>query len=98
MRGAKHAIVKMRIGDGFAAIEEGRRAAVPPRGGVGIVYACGIPVLALLGGLTLQQAAAGSAIFLPGDLIKAAIAASVAMFVKRGYPIIAPRVRPNDHA
>lgn len=67
-------------------------------GGVGLVYACGIPVLALLGGLTLQQAAAGSAIFLPGDLIKAAIAASVAMFVKRGYPIIAPRVSPNDRA
>ncbi|MBX2805910.1 MAG: biotin transporter BioY [Hyphomicrobiales bacterium] len=57
-------------------------------GGIGVVYLIGIPVLAAIAGLSLSAAIAGSALFIPGDLIKAALAASVAMFVKRGYPII----------
>jgi biotin transport system substrate-specific component len=57
-------------------------------GGIGVVYLIGIPVLALIAGLSLPAAISGSAIFIPGDLIKAGLAASVAMFVKRGYPII----------
>ncbi len=60
-------------------------------GGILTVYAIGIPVLAILADLSLAAAAAGSAIFIPGDLVKAGLAASVAMFVKRGYPIISPR-------
>jgi biotin transport system substrate-specific component len=59
-------------------------------GGIGVIYICGIPVLALLADLSLPAAIAGSAIFIPGDLIKAGLAASIAMFVKRGYPIISP--------
>jgi biotin transporter BioY len=35
----------------------------------------------------------GAGIFILGDLIKAALAASVAMFVKRGYPVISSRNR-----
>jgi biotin transport system substrate-specific component len=57
-------------------------------GGIGVVYLIGIPVLTAIAGLSLPAAAAGSAVFIPGDLIKAGLAASVAMFVKRGYPII----------
>jgi biotin transport system substrate-specific component len=57
-------------------------------GGIGIVYALGIPVLALAAGLPLAKAASLSAVFLPGDVLKAALAAAVALFVKRGYPLI----------
>ena len=60
-------------------------------GGICVVYALGIPVLAAIAGLSLWNAAAGSLVFLPGDLAKAALAASVAMFVKRGYPVIEGR-------
>jgi len=53
-----------------------------------VVYAVGIPGVALIGDLSLVQAAAGSAVFIPGDLIKAGIAALAAVFVRRGYPLI----------
>jgi len=66
-------------------------------GGIGIVYAIGIPVLSLIAGLTLRAAAVSALAFLPGDLLKAALAASVAMFVKRGYPLIEAR-RASGHA
>lgn len=57
-------------------------------GGIGVVYMIGIPVLAAIAHITLLDAIFGSAIFIPGDLVKAGLAASVAMFVKRGYPMI----------
>ncbi len=57
-------------------------------GGIGVVYAIGIPGVALMGDLSLVQAAAGSALFVPGDIIKAGIAAMAAVFVRRGYPLI----------
>jgi biotin transport system substrate-specific component len=57
-------------------------------GGIGVVYLIGIPWLALAADLTLVQAAAGSAAFIPGDLIKAAVAAGIADVVRRGYPVI----------
>ena len=60
-------------------------------GGIVVVYAIGIPVLALIAGLSLRSAAASSMVFLPGDVLKAALAASVAIFVKRGYPVIDAR-------
>lgn len=55
-------------------------------GGIVTVYAIGIPWLAIVGGLSLGEAAVGSLAFLPGDLIKAAIATSVARTVRRSYP------------
>jgi biotin transport system substrate-specific component len=67
-------------------------------GGVVVLYAFGIPVLSLMTGTALLTAAAGSAIFLPGDVIKAALAASLAMFVKRGYPVIGIRKDPDSPA
>jgi len=60
-------------------------------GGIMLLYACGIPALAIVTGATLQTAALGSLIFIPGDLVKAGLAASAAMFVKRGYPLIGER-------
>lgn len=57
-------------------------------GGIGVVYALGIPGMALAGGLPLVKAATLAGAFIPGDLIKAGLAAAVAMFVKRGFPLI----------
>lgn len=60
-------------------------------GGVVLVYLVGIPWLAAVAGLSLGQAALGSAAFLPGDMFKAAVAASVAVTLKRAFPLIEPR-------
>lgn len=56
-------------------------------GGIGVVYALGIPVLAFISDLALGDAALASAAFLPGDLIKAGLASVVAASVRRAYPI-----------
>lgn len=55
-------------------------------GGILTVYAFGIPGLALMTDLTLPKAAVASAVFIPGDLIKAAVTALVAQTVARGLP------------
>ena len=57
-------------------------------GGIGVVYAIGIPWLAVVANMELGKAIAGSAIFVPGDVIKADVAAIAAMIVKRSYPLI----------
>jgi biotin transport system substrate-specific component len=67
-------------------------------GGIVVLYAIGIPALSLISGAPLLTAAAGSVVFLPGDLIKAALAASLAMFVKRGYPVINSGKKPGRSA
>ncbi|RGA00507.1 biotin transporter BioY [Microbispora triticiradicis] len=61
-------------------------------GGVGVVYLCGIPVQALVTGLSLGKTALLSAAFLPGDLIKAVLAAVVARGTQRAYPDAVPAV------
>lgn len=62
-------------------------------GGIGAVYLIGVPWLAAVANLSLLQAATGSAAFLPGDLIKAAVAALICVTVKRAYPVIGEHVR-----
>lgn len=57
-------------------------------GGVGVLYAIGIPWLAALAG---SETALASIAFLPGDAIKTVIAALVAVTVKRAYPLITIR-------
>jgi biotin transport system substrate-specific component len=57
-------------------------------GGVVLLYALGIPVISLVTGVPLSAAALGSVTFLPGDMLKAVLAAAAGMFVKRGYPLI----------
>ena len=58
-------------------------------GGVLVLHAIGIPVLAFVTGSF--QVAMGAAAFLPGDVIKCVLVALIAIFVKRGYPLIEPR-------
>lgn len=60
-------------------------------GGIGVVYLLGIPWLAVVAALPIDKAFFGSVVFIPGDLIKAGIAATVIMGVKRGYPLIVQR-------
>jgi biotin transport system substrate-specific component len=55
-------------------------------GGILVLYAIGVPVLMIVTGST--TAALGAAAFLPGDVLKAVLAALIAIFVKRGYPLI----------
>lgn len=55
-------------------------------GGIGVIYAFGIPGLVVMTDLTVAKAAMGSAVYLPGDLVKVAIAAVVAQTVARGLP------------
>lgn len=74
-----------------------RAFAINILGGVVVLYALGIPWLAFTLGAPLWQAAAGSAVFIPGDLLKAAIAASLALTLRRAYPLVpvAERTGPN---
>lgn len=61
-------------------------------GGIILIYACGIPWLAATTELSLFKALLVSANYVPGDVIKVAAAAVVAVAVKRAYPIIRPAV------
>jgi biotin transport system substrate-specific component len=60
-------------------------------GGIAVIYTFGIGWLVLMVGADPLAVVTGSAAFIPGDLIKAGIAAFVAVTVKRSYPIIARR-------
>ena len=62
-------------------------------GGIVVIYAIGVPVSAAVTGTSLGAAVIGSFVFLPGDLVKAVIAAVVADQVRRSYPIVEPRDR-----
>jgi biotin transport system substrate-specific component len=55
-------------------------------GGILVLYAVGVPVLMIVTGSA--SAAIGAAAFIPGDILKAVLAALIAIFVKRGYPLI----------
>jgi biotin transport system substrate-specific component len=55
-------------------------------GGMAVIYAIGIPVQALITHNSLGKAALASAVFLPGDLIKVAITATITMTLWRAYP------------
>jgi len=55
-------------------------------GGILVIHACGVAWLVFKLGLTPAKAWAGDAVFLPGDLLKAVLAALIAVAVVRGYP------------
>ncbi|UNK72304.1 biotin transporter BioY [Microbacterium sp. H1-D42] len=55
-------------------------------GGILVVYLFGIPVQAWVTGVPLDLTALSSLAFLPGDLIKAAIATVLAVALRRAYP------------
>ena len=62
-------------------------------GGIVLIYAIGVPVSAAVLDAPLGATLAGSAAFLPGDLVKAILAAAAAVQVRRSYPIVEPRDR-----
>lgn len=57
-------------------------------GGIAVVYAFGVPWLAAVTKMDLANAAMAVAVFLPGDLIKAVVAAWVATRVERVWPVL----------
>jgi len=57
-------------------------------GGIGVMYAIGIPWITMRTGVPLGAAAAGSALFIPGDVVKAVLAAGVATNLRRARVIL----------
>jgi biotin transport system substrate-specific component len=58
-------------------------------GGIAVIYAIGVPVLAVVANLSPRAAiVAGALPFLIGDAIKAVVAAAIAVQVRRSYPVI----------
>ncbi|AZY51956.1 biotin transporter BioY [Bordetella avium] len=57
-------------------------------GGVAAVYAVGVPWLAAVTQMGLAKAALAVVVFLPGDLVKALVAAWVAWRVERVWPLL----------
>jgi biotin transport system substrate-specific component len=55
-------------------------------GGIIVMYACGIPLQALITRMSLPDTFLTSLVFLPGDLIKAALTTAVTMTLVRAYP------------
>ena len=60
-------------------------------GGVVVLYAFGIPYSAFAANASLSKALYGSLIYLPGDAIKAFVAALVGRAVMVGYPLLPQR-------
>ena len=65
-------------------------------GGIGVVYLVGVPWFALFSDVDPFTAFMSSAIaFIPGDLVKAAVATAAIISVKRAYPLISSRSPAN---
>ncbi|SON54535.1 Biotin ECF transporter S component BioY [Hartmannibacter diazotrophicus] len=56
-------------------------------GGIGVVYALGIPWLAFVANAPIVKMAYGNLAFIPGDVVKAVLAALIANSVARVYPL-----------
>jgi biotin transport system substrate-specific component len=55
-------------------------------GGLLVVHVCGVVGLVYIANLSWEQAALGTLVFVPGDVIKCALAATVVHTVARGLP------------
>ena len=66
-------------------------------GGIAVIYAIGIPFTSLYADIPLSVSATGSLAFIPGDVVKALIAALVADGVRRSYPVIELPARQPAH-
>jgi biotin transport system substrate-specific component len=66
-------------------------------GGIVVVYAIGIPFTSVYADIPLSTSFVGSFLFIPGDLVKALIAALVAVSVRRAYPVIELPARQPVH-
>jgi biotin transport system substrate-specific component len=60
-------------------------------GGIVLIYAVGVPWIAIMAGIDLSKGAIGSAGFLPGDAIKVLLAMLIARAVRRAYPTLEAR-------
>lgn len=58
-------------------------------GGIGAIYLIGVPWMAVVADLSLIQAIVASLAFVPGDIIKAVIAAAALRTLRRAIPVIA---------
>lgn len=67
-------------------------------GGIVVIYAIGIPFTSVYADVSLSASFVGSFSFLPGDLVKAFIAALVADGVRRSYPVIELPARQPAHS
>jgi biotin transport system substrate-specific component len=65
-------------------------------GGIVVLYAAGIAGIALVAGVSVQAAAVSTWIFIPGDLVKAVLAALVARGVHAAYPGLLGRQRVTE--
>ncbi|MDQ1124312.1 biotin transporter BioY [Microbacterium trichothecenolyticum] len=63
-----------------------RTALAMVAGGIGAIYALGIPVQSLVTRLPLAETALSSLVFVPGDLLKAALATVIVTALVRAYP------------
>ncbi len=82
-------VIGWMIERSWSRLDVWRAFVINALGGIGVMYACGIPWIAVAAEISLWQAFIGTMGFAPGDVIKAAVAAFVAVTVKRSYPIIA---------
>lgn len=55
-------------------------------GGIGVVYALGIPVQSFVTRLSLGETFLQSLVFVPGDLVKVVLATIITMTLARAYP------------
>lgn len=60
-------------------------------GGIGVLHLIGMPWVSLVAGTPFAVVATGSLAFLPGDLLKAGVAALAARAVLAGYPLLPHR-------
>lgn len=67
-------------------------------GGIVVLYAFGIAGIALIGDVPVGAAVVSTWIFVPGDLVKAVLAAVVARGVHAGYPGLLGAGRGRDRA
>jgi biotin transport system substrate-specific component len=65
-------------------------------GGILVVYAFGVPVQSLVTRLPLAETALTSLVFIPGDLIKAALATAIVVTLARAYPRAFRRPAPVE--
>ncbi|HEY0122331.1 MAG TPA: biotin transporter BioY [Rhizobium sp.] len=64
-------------------------------GGVVVLYAFGIGWLAIAANIGFSKAFLGSMAFVPGDIVKAVVAALVGRAVMAGYPLLPQRTRSS---
>ncbi len=60
-------------------------------GGIIVMYVFGLGGIMIVGGLTLPAALAATAVFIPGDIVKAVLAALIAKPVHSAYPGLLPQ-------